>query len=229
MDVVMNTQDNHHEVTATEVAEETKDIAEEAETQEVESQSEDNTIQDEVKSQQATTEKLKEDLANRNVDFGALENEYNTTGTLSEKSLKQLADAGYPKEVVDAYLNGIEATQEKFYNTVIGYAGNAEEYAKVTQFVQSQGEQAVTNFNNAINSGDLGIIQLVIQGVQSKMTATNGTTNQTILGQSTGGTMGNSNAFNSKQEMLEAMDDHRYAKDPIYRQKVQQKLINSDF
>ena len=79
MDVVMNAQDNHHEVTATEVAEETTSIAEETETQEVESQSEDNTIQDEVTSQQATTEKLKDDLANCNRHVAAATSEYTTT------------------------------------------------------------------------------------------------------------------------------------------------------
>lgn len=242
MDVIVNSQDNNQTVTAERTTDnlEGQQTNPEVQTQETEQQTQTTTtqetqvqqeseIQKSVEDQQLTTEKIKEDLAQRNVDFGALEDEYNQNGVLSDKSMKALADAGYPKEVVDAYLNGIEATQEKFYNTVIGYAGSEDEYAQITQFVQAQGEQAITAFNNALQGGNLGIIKMVIQGVKADMVATNGTTNQTILGQSTGVSMDNSNGFTSKMQMLEAMDDIRYTKDPAYRQLVEKKILNSTF
>lgn len=188
-----------------------------------------NNVQEAFAQQQQTTEELQKDLAERNVDFKALEDEYNKNGQLSSASLEALANAGYPKEVVDAYISGVEATQEKFYNAVVGFAGGEDEYRQVAQFVSSQGDKAVQDFNDTINTGNLGVINMVIQGVKANMKAVNGTTNQTILGQSTGGTADNTNAYLSKQQMLDAMNDPRYDKDPIYRKQVEQKIINSNF
>lgn len=188
-----------------------------------------NSVQEAFAQQQQATEELQKDLAERNVDFKALEDEYNKNGQLSSASLEALANAGYPKEVVDAYISGVEATQEKFYNAVVGFAGGEDEYRQVAQFVSSQGDKAVQDFNDTINTGNLGVINMVIQGVKANMKAVNGTTNQTILGQSTGGTADNTNAYLSKQQMLDAMNDPRYDKDPIYRKQVEQKIINSNF
>lgn len=188
-----------------------------------------NTVQEAFAQQQQATEELQKDLAERNVDFKALEEEYNKNGQLSSASLEALANAGYPKEVVDAYISGVEATQEKFYNAVVGFAGGEDEYRQVAQFVSSQGDKAVQDFNDTINTGNLGVINMVIQGVKANMKAVNGTTNQVILGQSTGGTADNTNAYLSKQQMLDAMNDPRYDKDPIYRKQVEQKIINSNF
>ena len=188
-----------------------------------------NNVQEAFAQQQQATEELQKDLAERNVDFKALEDEYNKNGQLSSASLEALANAGYPKEVVDAYISGVEATQEKFYNAVVGFAGGEDEYRQVAQFVSSQGDKAVQDFNDTINTGNLGVINMVIQGVKANMKAVNGTTNQTILGQSTGGTADNTNAYLSKQQMLDAMNDPRYDKDPIYRKQVEQKIINSNF
>lgn len=188
-----------------------------------------NTVQEAFAQQQQATEELQKDLAERNVDFKSLEEEYTKNGQLSSASLEALANAGYPKEVVDAYISGVEATQEKFYNAVVGFAGGEDEYRQVAHFVSSQGDKAVQDFNDTINTGNLGVINMVIQGVKANMKAVNGTTNQTILGQSTGGTADNTNAYLSKQQMLDAMNDPRYDKDPIYRKQVEQKIINSNF
>lgn len=188
-----------------------------------------NNVQEAFAQQQQATEELQKDLAEHNVDFKSLEEEYTKNGQLSSASLEALANAGYPKEVVDAYISGVEATQEKFYNAVVGFAGGEDEYRQVAQFVSSQGDKAVQDFNDTINTGNLGVINMVIQGVKANMKAVNGTTNQTILGQSTGGTADNTNAYLSKQQMLDAMNDPRYDKDPIYRKQVEQKIINSNF
>lgn len=242
MDIVANAQNNTQIVEAEPMTEDQQQVQTEAQPQVENTQTETtqvtattavdaqtNTVQEAFAQQQQATEELQKDLAQRNVDFKALEDEYNKNGQLSSASLEALANAGYPKEVVDAYISGVEATQEKFYNAVVGFAGGEDEYRQVAQFVSSQGDKAVQDFNDTINTGNLGVINMVIQGVKANMKAVNGTTNQTILGQSTGGTADNTNAYLSKQQMLDAMNDPRYDKDPIYRKQVEQKIINSNF
>ena len=242
MDIVANAQNNTQIVEAEPMTEDQQQVQTEAQPQVENTQTETtevtattavdaqtNNVQEAFAQQQQATEELQKDLAQRNVDFKALEDEYNKNGQLSSASLEALANAGYPKEVVDAYISGVEATQEKFYNAVVGFAGGEDEYRQVAQFVSSQGDKAVQDFNDTINTGNLGVINMVIQGVKANMKAVNGTTNQTILGQSTGGTSDNTNAYLSKQQMLDAMNDPRYDKDPIYRKQVEQKIINSNF
>ena len=242
MDIVANAQNNTQIVEAEPMTEDQQQVQTEAQPQVENTQTETtevtattavdaqtNNVQEAFAQQQQATEELQKDLAQRNVDFKALEDEYNKNGQLSSASLEALANAGYPKEVVDAYISGVEATQEKFYNAVVGFAGGEDEYRQVAQFVSSQGDKAVQDFNDTINTGNLGVINMVIQGVKANMKAVNGTTNQTILGQSTGGTAYNTNAYLSKQQMLDAMNDPRYDKDPIYRKQVEQKIINSNF
>jgi len=234
MDIVANAQNNTQIVEAEPITEDQQQVQTEAQPQVENTQTETtevtattavdaqtNTVQEAFAQQQQATEELQKDLAERNVDFKALEEEYNKNGQLSSASLEALANAGYPKEVVDAYISGVEA--------VVGFAGGEDEYRQVAQFVNSQGEKAVQDFNDTINTGNLGVINMVIQGVKANMKAVNGTTNQTILGQSTGGTADNTNAYLSKQQMLDAMNDPRYDKDPIYRKQVEQKIINSNF
>lgn len=242
MDIVANAQNNTQIVEAEPITEDQQQVQTEAQPQVENTQTETtevtattavdaqtNTVQEAFAQQQQATEELQKDLAERNVDFKSLEEEYTKNGQLSSASLEALANAGYPKEVVDAYISGVEATQEKFYNAVVGFAGGEDEYRQVAQFVSSQGDKAVQDFNDTINTGNLGVINMVIQGVKANMKAVNGTTNQTILGQSTGGTADNTNAYLSKQQMLDAMNDPRYDKDPIYRKQVEQKIINSNF
>jgi hypothetical protein len=242
MDIVANAQNNTQIVEAEPMTEDQQQVQTEAQPQVENTQTETtevtattavdaqtNNVQEAFAQQQQATEELQKDLAERNVDFKSLEEEYTKNGQLSSASLEALANAGYPKEVVDAYISGVEATQEKFYNAVVGFAGGEDEYRQVAQFVSSQGDKAVQDFNDTINTGNLGVINMVIQGVKANMKAVNGTTNQTILGQSTGGTADNTNAYLSKQQMLDAMNDPRYDKDPIYRKQVEQKIINSNF
>lgn len=242
MDIVANAQNNTQIVEAEPMTEDQQQVQTEAQPQVEKTQTETtevtattavdaqtNNVQEAFAQQQQATEELQKDLAERNVDFKSLEEEYTKNGQLSSASLEALSNAGYPKEVVDAYISGVEATQEKFYNAVVGFAGGEDEYRQVAQFVSSQGDKAVQDFNDTINTGNLGVINMVIQGVKANMKAVNGTTNQTILGQSTGGTADNTNAFLSKQQMLDAMNDPRYDKDPIYRKQVEQKIINSNF
>lgn len=242
MDIVANAQNNTQIVEAEQMTEDQQQVQTEAQPQVENTQTETtevtattavdaqtNTVQEAFAQQQQATEELQKDLAERNVDFKSLEEEYTKNGQLSSASLEALANAGYPKEVVDAYISGVEATQEKFYNAVVGFAGGEDEYRQVAQFVSSQGDKAVQDFNDTINTGNLGVINMVIQGVKANMKAVNGTNNQVILGQSTGGTADNTNAYLSKQQMLDAMNDPRYDKDPIYRKQVEQKIINSNF
>ena len=170
---------------------------------------------------QAETD-LTADLAKKGVDFNELASEYDTSGTLSDASLAKLEAAGYPKSVVDAYVSGLTSTTEKFVDTVKGFAGGEEAYAQLGQFIRSQGDGVINAFNSAIQSGDLGQIQLAINGLKSSMVQSYGTNNRTIMG---GGIVAQGNAgFETANEMVQAMSDKRYQTDAQYTREVINKV-----
>lgn len=182
-----------------------------------------------IKQMQETEKKLADDLNTKGVDFKSLETEFLDNGKLSQQSYEALEKAGYPKEVVNGYLKGVEAESKAFYNSVITSAGSEQEYQQVMDFVKSKGDSAIDDFNSAINSGNLGIINMVIKGYKAEMTATNGTTNRTLIGGSSGTADNTTAGFETKEEMVKAMSDTRYGKDKKYTQEVEQRTEQAKF
>ena len=170
-----------------------------------------------------TEKEIKADLAAKGVDFDELAKEYEAKGELSEASLKKLADANYPKPVVDAYLEGLAARTDKFVATVQGYAGGAEEFGRLQTFIQGQGQETIDGFNAAINSGNLSQIKLTIAGLKAEMAKVHGTTNPTIMA-SRQVNNAEPQGYTSYEAMTKDMNDPRYNVDPAYTRMVYAKV-----
>lgn len=184
--------------------------------------------QSDVDSINATENALQKDLEARGVDFTAVENEYLQNGGLSAETQNKLTQAGYPKEVIDNYIRNVEREAHAFVSTVQSYVGNEQDWNTFVSFVQSQGDTAINLFNDAINTGNLGIIQATVGQLKTQMVNTYGTNNPTLM--SGGSAIGAVHeGFASSYEMQEAMSDKRYGRDRAYTQMVEQKVINSKF
>lgn len=180
-------------------------------------------VQQDLDKQKQTELEVKADLAKKNVDFDALAKEYADAGELSADSLKKLADAGYPKQVVDAYLDGLNARMDRFVSTVKGYAGGEEEFAKLQTYIAGQPQEVIDGFNSAVNSGNLGQIKLAIAGLKAEMTKAYGTANPTVMaGQAKGG--GEPQGYTNFEQMTKDMSDPRYNVDPVYTKQVYAKV-----
>ncbi|SHJ82513.1 capsid assembly protein [Propionispora hippei] len=184
-------------------------------------------LETDIKTQIQAEEDAKKDLAAKGVDFNAIAAEYEANGTLSADTLSKLEKAGYPKSVVDAYIAGMEATAARFEAQVYEYAGGKEAFQQMTQFVQGLGNEYVNAFNRVIETGDLTQIRIAIQGFKAQMTAKYGTANRTIMGK--GNTTTGVQGFTSREEMVKAMSDPRYLRDPGYTREVQEKTMKSTF
>lgn len=182
-------------------------------------------VQQEINQQLQTEKDLKEDLQTRGVDFDALSDEYEKNGQLSQESLDKLSKAGYPKSVVDAYLNGIQATAERFANQVKSFAGGEEAFARMQEFIGKQSTAEINAFNSLIENGDLGQIKLAIQGIKAEMTQKYGTANPTVMGN--GSDRGTPTGYTTTREMTKDMADPRYQVDPTFTREVLQKIKNS--
>ena len=102
---------------------------------------------------------------------------------------------------------------EKAYQSMIGWAG------------QNLSKQEIEMYDSVMGKGDPNAIFFAVQALNSKYTEAVGNDGQLLTGR---GTAESGAAFRSQAELVQAMSDPRYDKDPAYRQDVIRKLENSD-
>lgn len=194
------------------------------------SEPKDTTLMEDVAKSQNTLKAVEKDLRNKGVDFKQAIKEYEESGNISSRTLANLVNAGYPKEVIESFLEGRRAIEERFTEAVYQCAGGQEEYFKMTQWASSNLPQStVKAFNKALDSNDIEMISLMVSGIKSKMIATRGTSNPTLLGNSQSGSQGESRGFANKDDIIKAMSDPKYGKDPEYTRSVEMKMMYTKF
>lgn len=171
-----------------------------------------------------TLDALGKDLKAKGVDFNQAIKEYNEYGALSSKTMADLAQAGYPSEVIEGFIESRQNLESEFTNAVYNSAGGEQAYNKVIEWAQGNLSPKVLNsFNRAIDNNNLEAVTLMFEGMKAKMVAKQGTRNPTIMGG--GVTNGGAKGFSSKQEVVAAMSDPRYGTDPSYTRSVELKMF----
>lgn len=202
------------------------DTKEPAETNNEEKADESKVVEDTLKATKESVDEATKTLSEKGIDYSALTNEYEEKGALSEDTYKKLADAGYPKAVVDTYIRGIEAANEAFVNSVYNIAGGKAEYDKLSNYIQSKGADAVEGFNDALMNGSLSTVKMLVNGFKAEMTLRNGTQKASVLGS---GSPAGTSGFANEAAMDKAMDDPRYGVDEEYTKQVTKRLSKSKF
>lgn len=170
-----------------------------------------------------TLDALGKDLKAKGVDFNQAIKEYNEYGALSSKTMADLAQAGYPPEVIEGFIESRQNLESEFTNAVYNSAGGEQAYNKVIEWAQGNlSNKVLSSFNRAIDNNNLEAVTLMFEGMKAKMIAKQGTRNPTIMGG--GVTTGGYKGFSSKQEVVEAMSDPRYGADPGYTRAIEMKM-----
>lgn len=170
-----------------------------------------------------TLDALGKDLKAKGVDFNQAIKEYNEYGALSSKTMADLAQAGYPSEVIEGFIESRQNLESEFTNAVYNSAGGEQAYNRVIEWAQGNlSNKVLSSFNRAIDNNNLEAVTLMFEGMKAKMIAKQGTRNPTIMGG--GVTTGGYKGFSSKQEVVEAMSDPRYGADPSYTRAIEMKM-----
>jgi len=160
------------------------------------------------------------------VDFNSLQSEYNEQGGLSDDAYAKLADAGFPQDLVNSWIKGQEALSNDYQNSVHNLVGGKESYGEMIGWAsENLSEAEIASYDKAVDSGDIGMVQLAVDGLRSRYQTAEGSDPALIAGQSAPSTGGN---YGSWAEVTTAMRDPRYARDPAYRQSVATKLERSN-
>jgi hypothetical protein len=111
-------------------------------------------------------------------------------------------------------------------NQIKNSAGGEQKYAQIVNWAKTNlPEDQITAFDEVVNTGSVQAIQLAVSGLKAEYDNANGVEGRMVTGKAP---QNSGDVFRSQQELVAAMNDPRYDRDPAYRQDVIQKLDRSD-
>jgi hypothetical protein len=196
-------------------------------------ESETDETRQEVREQDSTSEEVKEEEANPNFDLlnKASEEFYSNDGQVSAETLEELGKLD-SNELISAYIQmqgqqrqGNDLTDAQA-SEIRSLAGGDEAYGQLTQWAaNSLDESFIAAYDNIVETGDVRMIQLAVAGLKAEYEKANGFEGQMLTGKAAQPQV---DVFRSQQEVVQAMSDPRYDRDPAYRQDVFAKLERSN-
>ena len=171
------------------------------------------------------------------VDPWAISQEFHDNqGQYTPEMVKQLTDAGFSEAAVKSYFAGraaesgytskVEDITDAQIADIQTKAGGAETYKNLVGWAQQNlSEASINAFDNVINTGTIDEINFAVAGLKAQYDNANGFEGKMYTGKAP---QNNRDVFRSQAELVAAMSDARYDKDPAYRQDVIEKLDRSD-
>ena len=167
---------------------------------------------------------------------------HDSKGEITDEDYSQLEQAGFSKELVDAYLNGravesgyLEADSQtetevdisqRDVDSIQNSVGGAKEYTNIVSWAANNlPEEQVVAYDNLVASGNVEGINLALQGLKAQYDEAFGSEGRTLQGRAP---RSNDGVYRSQAELMSAMSDPRYDYDEAYRDDVLRKLENSD-
>jgi hypothetical protein len=177
--------------------------------------------EDLVKSYQELEKRVSTPAAPPKLDLAAMQKEFETSGSLSEASLKTLNDFGIPKEFVDGFANGQKAVQEltQFQEREIkSLAG--DKWDEMSLWASKNLDaKSLEAYNAAVSSGNYEQAKLAVSKMFEAYTNDVGSKPKERIGSA--GSSGTPGQLRTMYDLQRLMNDPRYGKDPGYTQEVE--------
>ena len=115
---------------------------------------------------------------------------------------------------------------ESQVNQIKNAAGGEQAYANIINWAKSNvPAEQINAFDEVVNSGSVQAINLAVAGLKAQYDNANGVEGRMVTGKPP---TNSGDVFRSQQELVAAMNDPRYDRDPAYRQDVIEKLDRSN-
>ena len=178
-------------------------------------------------------EGLAEVLTEAQIDPQDISNRFQESGEISEDDYTKLEGAGFSRQVIDTYLDGLRGgnvdASEIATAQIQGIkdsVGGDDSYGKMTAWaIDNLPAPDVEAFNNLTETGDAAAIKLAVQGLYSQYSNAMGVEPNLVTGKSASS---GPTPYRSTAEVVSAMRDPRYGKDVTYTEDVQRRLGGSD-
>ena len=159
---------------------------------------------------------------------------YENGGKLSSETMQKFGEMS-SQELVEAFMEIQKANPDAGgespdltdaeMNTIYNSAGGEAEYNRLTSWAaENLPENKLDAFNSIIDRGEALAIQMAVAGLRSEYENQEGYEGRMLTGKGARAT----EAFRSQAELVAAMSDPRYERDPAYRQDLYDKLERSD-
>ena len=115
---------------------------------------------------------------------------------------------------------------ESQVNQIKNAAGGEAAYSNIINWAKSNLEaEQINAFDDVVNTGSVQAINLAVAGLKAQYDNANGVEGRMVTGKAP---TNSGDVFRSQQELVAAMNDVRYDRDPAYRQDVIEKLDRSN-
>ena len=163
----------------------------------------------------------------------ASEEYYANDGKLSDETMEEFAKMD-SRDLVNAFVAIQENSDpdaqypdisDADLSTVYNSVGGEAEYDKLTDWAaDNMDDKALDAFNSIVNQGNPTAIQIAVAGMKAEYENAEGYEGRMLTGKAAKSTDG----FRSQAEVVAAMSDPRYDRDPAYRQDLYDKLERSN-
>ncbi len=168
------------------------------------------------------TTQVAEMLNTKGFDLNKLQAEFDKNGDITEETRKELAKAGITEEILNGYIEGRWAVVEKQMTDIANSVGGQDAFESICNWARanlSEEEKAIYS-----STQDPVMIKTILRDLKNRMENSEGIIPQQIQGS---GDSASGDYFKSMAEIEEAINDPKYAKDEVYRQKVARKITAS--
>ena len=159
-------------------------------------------------------------------DVNIFMTEYETNGSLSEKSLAKLEEAGYTRGFIMSYIQGQEALAQQYTQAIYEYAGGKQQFDKYVEHLQNTAPSMVNSLQRAMENSDIETIKGVFEMARHSMITQFGKpAMRSVTKKATVSVPKREEGFSSQEEMIKAINDPRYTRDAKYRAEVERKML----
>ena len=162
--------------------------------------------------------------------------EYAEKGELSEEMMSKFSEMS-SQDLVQAYMEmqanapqpeaakSVELSDSDV-NAIKNSVGGDAEYSKVIEWASTNmSESQIEAYDDIIATGNAEAIQMMVNGLKAQYDSSNGFEGRMLTGKAANNS---SDVFRSQEEVVSAIADPRYDRDPAYRNDVLEKLERSD-
>lgn len=163
------------------------------------------------------------------IDAQDISNRFAENDEISEDDYSKLGEAGFSRQVIDTYLDGIRnasVTSEVDAQGIKDSVGGDESYGQMVSWaIENLPAEDVQAFNKLTDTGDGPAIKLAVQGIYSQYNNAMGVEPSLYSGRASAS---GPTPFRSTAEVVTAMSDPRWEKDVSYTENVKARLAGSN-
>jgi len=143
----------------------------------------------------------------------------------SQDLIKAYMEVQQLPEYQQAQQTPVEITESQV-NQIKNAAGGEAAYSNIINWAKSNLEaEQINAFDDVVNTGSVQAINLAVAGLKAQYDNANGVEGRMVTGKAP---TNSGDVFRSQQELVAAMSDPRYDRDPAYRQDIVDKLDRSN-